>query len=906
MIFRERRSNSKSELMETLLLRERRREEEKKKREKKEREKSARARAKTERKTMVSLMSHTCRAIAAAIVPNPGGEGAASVEGEKLKLLEGMLDERLDYSANIGGVDARGKGKENHDDHVSMRERNPSACYSDVSVSTLLSALTVSRLVTNDQSQYSILKHCVVAFIEYVGERVVWQNSAIMLQNAFILLDVCLTRAERSTDFEVASAALRDAVMFAPSIENVLRDCFVHKPYQKSVARIVRSIYDKWRMGQAKAFYDVICRKNNEHSLAGQGQTYYIPPSEEEAGAKRRLGLAPQYSEYSEEAQEDSSGNDAQIMSNIAHDLNEYERYSFQLHDSYEWVTTQKSPLKNDPAQITVFHEILFKSFALDSVLNPMMGSEVNSVDLCITEDNVESSERLFHISKYTHCQELFMQIVNLLDGLKRDDVIFSSWLNHTEAPLDQNILQDIRLFLKSEQLLCKQSDYKSLIKSTAALEQRQYEDQSASQSKALEALRSEYEATKKELSRVQVHNNILQEQNQNTVKELELKGSLLKEADQQVHEGEQLRKKLHNQILDLKGSIRVFCRTRPMIEAESSQEEERQYPTISFTSKGEKIGQGLQLHLTDEHHKKKSSNGESQYNFEFNRSFQGDSTQEEVFEEISQLVQSAVDGYRVCIFAYGQTGSGKTYTMIGDPTSPGMIPRSLEQIFTSAEKMKEQGWNYSISVSMMEIYNEEYKDLLGNKLPPGKQHSVNHDQQGKTTVSHMTEVNVTSMQKVNTLLNKAMTVRSVAATQCNEHSSRSHFVFRLNIDGSNDAIGQTVNGVLNLVDLAGSERLSKSHATGDRLKETQNINKSLSALGDVILSIKNGDSHTPYRNSKLTWLLKPCLGNKSKTLMFVNVAPTQAAAPETLCSLRFASKVNQCEIGKARRFVSH
>ena len=105
MIFRERRSNSKSELMEPLLLRERRREEEKKKREKKEREKSARARAKTERKTMVSLMSHTCRAIAAAIVPNPGGEGAASVEGEKLKLLEGMLDERLDYSANIGGVD---------------------------------------------------------------------------------------------------------------------------------------------------------------------------------------------------------------------------------------------------------------------------------------------------------------------------------------------------------------------------------------------------------------------------------------------------------------------------------------------------------------------------------------------------------------------------------------------------------------------------------------------------------------------------------------------------------------------------------------------------------------------------------------------------------------------------------
>ena len=117
-----------------------------------------------------------------------------------------------------------------------------------------------------------------------------------------------------------------------------------------------------------------------------------------------------------------------------------------------------------------------------------------------------------------------------------------------------------------------------------------------------------------------------------------------------------------------------------------------------------------LQLHLTQEtkKSKKRSSNGESCYNFDFDRAFQENASQEEVFEEISQLVQSALDGYKVCIFAYGQTGSGKTHTMIGNPSSPGMIPRSLEQIFTSAEKMKEQGWTYTISVSMMEIYNEE------------------------------------------------------------------------------------------------------------------------------------------------------------------------------------------------------
>ena len=435
----------------------------------------------------------------------------------------------------------------------------------------------------------------------------------------------------------------------------------------------------------------------------------------------------------------------------------------------------------------------------------------------------------------------------------------------------------------------------------------RALEDQNSTQNEVLEAIKSQYEMVKQKLSLYEVQNGSINEQHQIAMKELEAKDRLLREAEEQIHEGEMLRKKLHNQILELKGNIRVFCRTRPLTDEEASAEMPNGAPTISYTSQGEKSGKGLQLHVaTNKQAKKRSSSGESCYNFDFDRAFQQDASQEEVFEEISQLVQSALDGYKVCIFAYGQTGSGKTHTMIGNSDQPGMIPRSLEQIFQSGEKMKEQGWDYTISVSMMEIYNEEYKDLLSKKkLPAGKQHTVKHDQKGKTTMTYMTDVKVTSMEKVESLLAKAMSLRSVAATQCNEHSSRSHFVFRLNIDGANQSLGQNVNGVLNLVDLAGSERLSKSQATGDRLKETQSINKSLSALGDVIMAINNGDSHVPYRNSKLTWLLQPCLGNQSKALMFVNVAPSQESAQETLCSLRFASKVNACEIGTAKRFVS-
>ncbi|XP_022544934.2 kinesin-like protein KIN-14N [Brassica napus] len=374
---------------------------------------------------------------------------------------------------------------------------------------------------------------------------------------------------------------------------------------------------------------------------------------------------------------------------------------------------------------------------------------------------------------------------------------------------------------------------------------------------------------------------------------------SRVEEAELKLVEGEKLRKKLHNTILELKGNIRVFCRVRPLLPGENNGDEGK---TISYPASLELLGRGIDLMQNAQKH-----------SFTFDKVFLPNTTQEDVFIEISQLVQSALDGYKVCIFAYGQTGSGKTYTMMGKPGNAeekGLIPRCLEQIFETRQSLRSQGWKYELQVSMLEIYNETIRDLLStnkealrtdNGVSPQK-HAIKHDAHGNTHVAELTILDVKSSREVSFLLDHAARNRSVGKTQMNEQSSRSHFVFTLRISGVNESTEQQVQGVLNLIDLAGSERLSKSGSTGDRLKETQAINKSLSSLGDVIFALAKKDDHVPFRNSKLTYLLQPCLGGDSKTLMFVNIAPESSSTGESLCSLRFAARVNACEIGTPRR----
>ncbi|KAI9091492.1 P-loop containing nucleoside triphosphate hydrolase protein [Phlyctochytrium arcticum] len=384
---------------------------------------------------------------------------------------------------------------------------------------------------------------------------------------------------------------------------------------------------------------------------------------------------------------------------------------------------------------------------------------------------------------------------------------------------------------------------------------------------------------------------------------------ALAQTLESKVREEETMRRKLHNTIQELKGNIRVFCRVRPPLQGELSDKSDEILSHIGFSDNDDKI---IELRQSVE-----SASGQKAvakaYPFSFDRVFQPGTKQLEVFDEISQLVQSALDGYNVCIFAYGQTGSGKTFTMEGpsnatdDSEQMGMIPRAVLQIFATAQALQEKGWTYEMEAQYLEIYNESIRDLIGGGSTTGedKKHDIKHHPvTGKTSVTEIQTVQVTTPAEVHNVLKKASHNRAVAATNCNERSSRSHSVFTLRLTGYNSLTSESSQGILNLIDLAGSERLSSSGSTGDRLKETQAINKSLSCLGDVIYALANGDKFVPYRNSKLTYLLQGSLGGNSKTLMFVNVSPLAGSFQETLCSLRFATKVNSCQIGTAKKLV--
>ncbi|KAF8377407.1 hypothetical protein HHK36_030784 [Tetracentron sinense] len=339
-------------------------------------------------------------------------------------------------------------------------------------------------------------------------------------------------------------------------------------------------------------------------------------------------------------------------------------------------------------------------------------------------------------------------------------------------------------------------------------------------------------------------------------------------------------RKKLFNQVQEAKG----MC--RPL----SKEEVSAQYATVVDFDAAKDGDLGI---LTGSSNKK---------TFKFDRVYTPKDDQVEVFADASPMVISVLDGYNVCIFAYGQTGTGKTFTMEGTEKNRGVNYRTLEQLFKIANERSDT-FTYSISVSVLEVYNEQIRDLLATS-PTSKKLEIRQASEGVHHVPGIVEAKVENIKEVWEVLQAGSNARAVGSNNVNEHSSRSHCMLCIMVRAKNLMNGECTKSKLWLVDLAGSERLAKTDVQGERLKEALNINRSLSALGDVISALAAKSSHIPYRNSKLTHLLQDSLGGDAKTLMFVQISPSEQDLGETLSSLNFATRVRGIDLGPAKKQI--
>lgn len=323
----------------------------------------------------------------------------------------------------------------------------------------------------------------------------------------------------------------------------------------------------------------------------------------------------------------------------------------------------------------------------------------------------------------------------------------------------------------------------------------------------------------------------------------------------------------------DAAANINVIARFRPLVGAELES------PIAAF------VTSDTTCHVQSD---------ELQMTFTFDRVFGTNSTQEDVFNfSLRQTVDDVLNGYNGTVLAYGQTGAGKSYTMMGSQTGEfrGAIPRIVEAIFGGAAERPQV--EFSFLASYMEIYNERVRDLLD----PTKDNLPVHESQDTSGfyVKGVTQMSVQSIDEIYKLLRRGAINRSVAATNANTESSRSHSIFSLQVEQKVVATTERRRGLLCLVDLAGSEMVRKSGASGQLLEEAKAINKSLSGLGMVIKALSDPKvNHIPYRDSKLTRLLQESLGGNARTSLIINCSPSALHVQETLSTLRFGMRAKE------------
>ncbi|XP_068564558.1 kinesin-like protein KIF3C [Cebidichthys violaceus] len=337
--------------------------------------------------------------------------------------------------------------------------------------------------------------------------------------------------------------------------------------------------------------------------------------------------------------------------------------------------------------------------------------------------------------------------------------------------------------------------------------------------------------------------------------------------------------------------SVKVVVRCRPL-----NRKEESNGPAGGIVQMDLRLGQVILRNP-------RAPASEPQKTFTFDAVYDANSKQGDLYDEsVRPLIDSVLAGFNGTIFAYGQTGTGKTYTMQGawmDPEKRGVIPNAFDHIFTHISRSQSDK-QYLVRASYLEIYLEEVLDLLDPNHGNARALELRESPESGVYVRDLTSCVCKSIKEIEEVMNVGNQARAVAATDMNEHSSRSHALFLITVECSQpgpDGRKHIRVGRLNLVDLAGSERQAKTGVQGERLKEAAKINLSLSALGNVISALADGRSgHVPYRDSKLTRLLQDSLGGNAKTVMVATLGPAPQHYDETLTTLRYANRAKNIQ----------
>ena len=373
----------------------------------------------------------------------------------------------------------------------------------------------------------------------------------------------------------------------------------------------------------------------------------------------------------------------------------------------------------------------------------------------------------------------------------------------------------------------------------------------------------------------------LIEKENYKSIDLIQLKEALLDEQEKVVlltsklKNEKFLRRKIHNRYMYLRGNLRIMCRIRPFLPTEKVNKKSQME---TFTINNDSIS----IYQENKNIK----------NFEYDYIFDTKSTQKDVYEEVTLLIQSMVQGNNICIIAYGQTCTGKTYTIQGpDSRNPGVAPLAARELFVILNNFNKSNLFQSIKLTMtiIEIYNEQIYNLLEESTP-----SLNmyEDSSGNLIIPELTPILINSYDEANKLFKLAAKFRHTSNTEFNDRSSRSHciFSFQLKLTGKD---GRIIRSTLNIIDLAGSERISKSQNKDEKTrKEAICINLSLHSLSTVLNSIALKANHIPYRDSKLTHFLKDSLNENYNILLLLHISPHIKDLQETISTLQFGERI--------------